>query len=99
MNFIHGFEEKISIIGVKGEVAKEMRWAHYFLWIYSGQTKVVQSNGWLSAMRKTKLHNFCVTSEHDDSCDVIHISEKKRGRGEENLFKRDARKGNRLPQK
>ena len=49
--------------------------------------------------RKTKLHNVCVTFEKDDSCDVIYISEKKKGRGEENLFKRDGRKGNRLPQK
>ena len=31
--------------------------------------------------RKTKLHNFCVTFEEVDSCDVIHISERKREGG------------------
>ena len=50
-------------------------------------------------VRKIKLHNFCVTFKEDDSCDVIYISEKKKGMGEENLFKRDGRKDNCLPQK
>ena len=31
--------------------------------------------------RKTKMHHFCVTFEKDDSCDVMYISEKKKGRG------------------
>ena len=34
--------------------------------------------------------------EKDDSSDVIYVSGKKKGRGEENLFKRDGRKGKRF---
>ena len=39
-----------------------------------------------------KLSHF----EKDDSSDVIYVSGKKKGRGEENLFKRDGRKGKRF---
>ena len=52
-----------------------------------------------SVVRERLNYITCVTFEEDEFCDVIHISEKKKGRGEENLFKRDGRKGNRLPQK
>ncbi len=52
----------------------------------------------LVVWRTTELHNFCVTFEEDDFCDVIYISGKKKGRGEENLFKKERRKGNRIPQ-
>ena len=38
----------------------------------------------------------CPSFEQDDSSYVIYVSGKKKGRGEENLFKRDGRKGKRF---
>ena len=58
-------------------------------------TKKTNQGGRVKAntLRKTKIHNFCVTFEEDDSCDVIYISEKKKGRGKKISSKEMGEKG------